>query len=258
MKVSYISRDNVYSSKRNYYASSPVSNSSKVSFGGKRVNDRYIAEEFYKDFVKMIDSEADYEKNKTVLSYGLDSKSFFTELNRQNETVISNFLLSRNGTDESPFSMALINDRFDLAKTILEIAEDSDNSTKFKFLVPDKNRMNGPLIQSVNNDKNHVTTRKILQIVKTMKPEQQAEFYYMTPKNTFGINTDMVKERQDTGYNQVAQEFEADRVQFEIENPIIAEKYKKVLQNSNRNNSQKLADSEPKETQKFIILKYIL
>ena len=250
MKVSYISRDNVYSSKRNYYASSLVSNSSKVSFGGKRVNDRYIAEEFYKDFVKMIDSEADYENNKTVLSYGLDSKSFFTELNRQNETVISNFLLSRNGTDESPFSMALINDRFDLAKTILEIAEDSDNSTKFKFLVPDKNRMNGPLIQSVNNDKNHVTTRKILQIVKTMKPEQQAEFYYMTPKNTFGINTDMVKELQDTGYNQVAQEFEADRVQFEIENPIIAEKYKKVLQNSNRNNSQKLADSEPKETQK--------
>ena len=104
MKVSYISRDNVYSSKRNYYASSPVSNSSKVSFGGKRVNDRYIAEEFYKDFVKMIDSEADYENNKTVLSYGLDSKSFFTELNRQNETVISNFLLSRNGTAYAAWS----------------------------------------------------------------------------------------------------------------------------------------------------------
>ena len=252
MKVSYISRNYSASSGfyKNQYVSRPVQNSAP-SFNGKRINDRYIAEGYYKDFLKLIDREIDIDNKSAIQGYGLDTKSFFEDINNQNETVISNFILSRNGTNESPFNTALVNEKLNIAKSLLELVDDTDDTTKFKFLVPDQNRMNGPLIMSVNYDKTLSTTHKILEIVKTLKPEQQADFYYMQPKNTFGINTDIVDELKDTGYIQIAQVFEAQRAQFELDNPIIAGKYKNALKNSNRKkNKTELPEDETKEKTK--------
>ena len=257
MKVTYISRS--YSNNRGLQKSPYMSQQAAPknetpllpSFYGKRINDRYIAEEYYKDFTKLIDSEIDIDKNNVAKNYGFDAKSFFNDLNSQNETVISNFILSRNGTPDSPFGMALVNERLNIAKSLLNIVAETDDTTKFKFLIPDKNRMNGPLIMSVNYDKSLSTTHKILDIVKTLKPEQQAEFYYMQPKNTFGINTDIVEELKETGYAQVAQEFEAARAQFELDNPIIAGKYQNALKNSNpKNDKARFSDEETKEKTK--------
>ena len=257
MKVTYISRS--YSNNRgmpkSQYISRPYARENKEylspSFTGKRINDRYIAEKFYRDFLKLIDSDIDVNKQNLVKNYGFDAKSFFNDLNNQNDTVISHFLLSRNGTPEAPFSMALVEGKLHIAKSLLDIAEDTDDITKFKFLVPDKNRMNGPLIMSVNYDKTLLTTHKIFSLVKTLKPEQQAEFYYMQPKNTFGINTDIVEELRESGYPQVAQEFEAERAQFELDNPIIAGKYQNALKNTNKKNDKaRLSDEETKEKTK--------
>ena len=260
MKVSYISRSysnnrGMQKSKHMSYMSQPAVQTnqpvSAPSFYGKRVNDRYIAEEYYKDFSKLIDTEIDIDKKNIAKNYGFDAKSFFNDLNSQNEAVISNFILSRNGTPESPFSMALVSGKIHIARTLLDVVEETDNTTKFKFLIPDKNRMNGPLIMSVNYDNTLATTHKLLEIVKTLKPEQQAEFYYMQPKNTFGVNTDIVEELRETGYPQVAQEFEAQRAQFELDNPIVAGKYQNVLKNSNKKNDKaQLSEEETKEKTK--------
>lgn len=248
MKVSYTSCN---INNRSYYAykmSSPIAPQKNVNFGGKRINDKYIAEEFYRDFVKMIDRNLTEEKEIKPTSYNSDATSFFNDLNSQNDTVISNFVLSRNGTDESPFNMALINEKPELAKKVLELVEDIDDTTKFKFLVPDKNRMNGPLITSVNYDKSLNTTHSLLELVKTLKPEQQADFYYMTPKNTFGINVDMVEELRETGYLQTAQELAANRAQFELDNPILAEKYKKaIVKDKNKTNKNDFQDPTKEE-----------
>lgn len=248
MKVSYTSCN---INNRSYYAykmSSPIAPQKNVNFGGKRINDKYIAEEFYRDFVKIIDRNLTEEKEIKPTSYNSDATSFFNDLNSQNDTVISNFVLSRNGTDESPFNMALINEKPELAKKVLELVEDIDDTTKFKFLVPDKNRMNGPLITSVNYDKSLDTTHSILELVKTLKPEQQADFYYMTPKNTFGINVDMVEELRETGYLQTAQELAANRAQFELDNPILAEKYKKaIVKDKNKTNKNDFQDPTKEE-----------
>ena len=248
MKVSYTSCN---INNRSYYAykmSSPIAPQKNVNFGGKRINDKYIAEEFYRDFVKIIDRNLTEEKEIKPTSYNSDATSFFNDLNSQNATVISNFVLSRNGTDESPFNMALINEKPELAKKVLELVEDVDDTTKFKFLVPDKNRMNGPLITSVNYDKSLDTTHSILELVKTLKPEQQADFYYMTPKNTFGINVDMVDELRETGYLQTAQELAANRAQFELDNPILAEKYKKaIVKDKNKTNKNDFQDPTKEE-----------
>lgn len=249
MKVSYTSCN---INNRSYYAykmSSPIAPQKNVNFGGKRINDKYIAEEFYRDFVKIIDRNLTEEKEIKPTSYNSDATSFFNDLNSQNDTVISNFVLSRNGTDESPFNMALINEKPELAKKVLELVEDVDETTKFKFLVPDKNRMNGPLITSVNYDKSLDTTHSILELVKTLKPEQQADFYYMTPKNTFGINVDMVEELRETGYMQTAQELAANRAQFELDNPILAEKYKKTIV-KDKNKTNKNDFQEPTKEEK--------
>lgn len=254
MKVSYISRN--YSAnvgiQKSQYMQQPFVYSKSPSFSRKRIDDRYIAEEFYRDFLKLVDSEIDIKNPNVAKDFGLDSKSFFERLNGENETVISNFLLSRNGTDQSPFNIALVNEKLNIANNLLELVEDcEDEATKFKFLVPDRNRMNGPLIMSVNYDKTLLTTKKILSIVKSLKPEQQADFYYMKPKNSFGINTDIVDELRDTGYTQIAQELEAQRVQFEIENPIIAEKYKRAAKNTNKNNKKlQFPEEETKEEKK--------
>lgn len=248
MKVSYTSCN---INNRSYYAykmSSPIAPQKNVNFGGKRINDKYIAEEFYRDFVKIIDRNLNEEKELKPIAYNFDSTVFFNDLNSQNETVIANFVLSRNGTDESPFNMALINDKPQLAKKVLELIDDVDDTTKFKFLVPDKNRMNGPLITSVNYDKSLDTTHSILELVKTLKPEQQADFYYMTPKNTFGINVDMVEELRETGYMQTAQELAANRAQFELDNPILAEKYKKtIVKDKNKTNKNDFQDPTKEE-----------
>lgn len=248
MKVSYTSCN---INNRSYYAykmSSPIAPQKNVNFGGKRINDKYIAEEFYRDFVKIIDRNLTEEKEIKPTSYNSDATSFFNDLNSQNDTVISNFVLSRNGTDESPFNMALINEKPELAKKVLELVENIDDTTKFKFLVPDKNRMNGPLITSVNYDKSLDTTHSILELVKTLKPEQQADFYYMTPKNTFGINVDMVEELRETGYLQTAQELAANRAQFELDNPILAEKYKKaIVKDKNKTNKNDFQDPTKEE-----------
>lgn len=248
MKVSYTSCN---INNRSYYAykmSSPIAPQKNVNFGGKRINDKYIAEEFYRDFVKIIDRNLTEEKEIKPTSYNSDATSFFNDLNSQNDTVISNFVLSRNGTDESPFNMALINEKPELAKKVLELVEDIGDTTKFKFLVPDKNRMNGPLITSVNYDKSLDTTHSILELVKTLKPEQQADFYYMTPKNTFGINVDMVEELRETGYLQTAQELAANRAQFELDNPILAEKYKKaIVKDKNKTNKNDFQDPTKEE-----------
>ena len=248
MKVSYTSCN---INNRSYYAyrmSSPIAPQKNVNFGGKRINDKYIAEEFYREFVKIIDRSLTEEKEIKATSYNSDANAFFNDLNSQNYTVISNFVLSRNGTDESPFNMALINEKPELAKKVLELVEDVDDTTKFKFLVPDKNRMNGPLITSVNYDKSLDTTHSILELVKTLKPEQQADFYYMTPKNTFGINVDMVDELKETGYLQTAQELAANRAQFELDNPILAEKYKKaIVKDKNKTNKNDFQDPTKEE-----------
>ena len=248
MKVSYTSCNINNKSYYAYRMSSPIAPKKNINFGGKRINDKYIAEEFYREFVKIIDRSLTEEKEIKATSYNSDANAFFNDLNSQNATVISNFVLSRNGTDESPFNMALINEKPELAKKVLELVEDVDDTTKFKFLVPDKNRMNGPLITSVNYDKSLDTTHSILELVKTLKPEQQADFYYMTPKNTFGINVDMVEELRETGYLQTAQELAANRAQFELDNPILAEKYKKaIVKDKNKTNKNDFQDPTKEE-----------
>lgn len=248
MKVSYTSCNINNKSYYAYRMSSPIASKKNINFGGKRINDKYIAEEFYREFVKIIDRSLTEEKEIKATSYNSDANAFFNDLNSQNATVISNFVLSRNGTDESPFNMALINEKPELAKKVLELVEDVDDTTKFKFLVPDKNRMNGPLITSVNYDKSLDTTHSILELVKTLKPEQQADFYYMTPKNTFGINVDMVDELRETGYLQTAQELAANRAQFELDNPILAEKYKKaIVKDKNKTNKNDFQDPTKEE-----------
>ncbi len=248
MKVSYTSCNINNKSYYAYRMSSPIAPKKNINFGGKRINDKYIAEEFYREFVKIIDRSLTEEKEIKATSYNSDANAFFNDLNSQNATVISNFVLSRNGTDESPFNMALINEKPELAKKVLELVEDVDDTTKFKFLVPDKNRMNGPLITSVNYDKSLDTTHSILELVKTLKPEQQADFYYMTPKNTFGINVDMVDELRETGYLQTAQELATNRAQFELDNPILAEKYKKaIVKDKNKTNKNDFQDPTKEE-----------
>ncbi len=248
MKVSYISRNNP--NKELY--TNPYNKKFIPSFGRKKVDDKYIAEDYYRDFLKLVDSDIDIKNQNTAKNFGYDTKSFFQRLNSENETVISNFILSRNGTDDSPFNVALVNENINIANSFLELVEDcEDDTTKFKFIVPDRNRMNGPLIMSVNYDKTLLTTHKILSIIKTLKPEQQADFYYLKPKNTFGINTDMVGELRDTGYPQVAQELAAQRAQFEIDNPVIAEKYKRAAKDkNNKNNKLQFPENEAQESKK--------
>lgn len=224
MKVSYIGYSPYPKQRKNIYTSSPVSK--PVSFKHKNYGDRYIAEEYYRSFTNLIDKRLENSAKNRAESYNFDYRTFFNDLNTQTEAVINHFILSRNGTDESPFNLSVISKNNSLAQKVLELVENADDTTKWRFLVPDKNRLNGPLLTALGYDYTEGTT-KLIDIIKTLPPEKQAEYYYRRPRNMMGSNTDIVSEMREIGYAQSAMELAAVISQFELDNPKLAAQYKK-------------------------------
>lgn len=247
MKVNFVGYNTYQKPYKKTYTSSPISNAN-VSFKRKDYGDKYIAEEYYRNFAAIIDNQLDNNSHKDTNTYNYDHRAFFNDLYNENDNVINNFILSRNGTDDSPFNLAVVNKNFHLAKKVLELVEDADEKTKWSFLVPDKNRINRPLFTSVGADDNLDTTHKILEIVKTLSAEHQAEFYYSRPKNLLGENTDLVTELKESGYPQTAMELTANISQFEMDNPQIAAKYK--MNNENSKKPEKTQKDELNEEKK--------
>lgn len=245
MKVSYIGYNTYHLPKKNVYTSRPVS--MPVSFKHKNYGDKYIAEEYYRSFANLIDRRLENDTKNRAETYNFDYKSFFDDLNNETESVINHFILSRNGTDESPFSLSIISQNSNIAQKVLELVEDSNAETIWKFLVPDKNKLNGPLLTSLGYDNTEKTAAQILKIIKLLPKEKQAEYYYRQSRNLMGENTDILTELRNCGYAQTTQEIAANIYNFELSHPHLASQYKNSAKNPQNFNRTPKTDNLKQE-----------
>lgn len=255
MKVNFINYATYQKPRNNRYISSPISPA--VSFKQKNSGDKYIAEEYYRYYTNLIDKRLDNNTKNRAESFNLDYQNFFNDLNNQSESVINNFILSRNGTDDAPFNLAVISQNNNLANKVLELVEDADNETKWKFLVPDKNRLNGPLLTALGNDSSEDTGKRIVNIIKTLPPEKQAEFYYRQAKNMFGTNTDILSEIKDIGYTKTALELSANISQFELDYPKFSTQHKKDVEKSQKTNRPQTEELKEEKKSNFKVYTHV-
>ena len=250
MRINSISNLNLYSNKYNRFTINSLGNNKVVSFNAQNQHSKK-ALEYFERINEILYNQ---QSNKTEYNKAIDE--FFTDLNSENEIVKNNFLYLKDKNDENIFTLVILNQNNKTSQILVNMIKTLSEKNIFKFLTQKGRFLESPFFIAASYDDTGRIFKQLKDMVKTLTPEHQADFYYEYLDNPysgkFNISDELFKAEKD----KLLDELLKDKTEFEKKYPDIAKHYKKIAEKINKeskNNPNKNTELTTTKSQNFRI-----